>query len=305
MIMTKLKNLSAQTFLKISVILVLIGRGYQYLFFSAPFMSLYYYAEFLKPYIEEETGMLWHDFLSLPEIDNYTQAIIYGIGGLFLITILYILFLNKKNYRWFQVPILASGIGLIFLAVLLTITKNYKLGQFIEYSIQFTSPFLLLSFIKYKWIQQNLLFILKLLIALTFVGHGLYAIGYYPVPGYFVDMVIRIFKCSESFARTFLTIAGVLDMILAIGLFLPNKSIVKYCLIWAVIWGFSTAIAGVVGNFYSDFIMRSLHQTIYEMAYRLPHGLLPVLGIFLLNKKSNVLEEPSKKNLKTASSLEV
>jgi hypothetical protein len=188
--------------------------------------------------------------------------------------------------------------------VLLTITKNYKLGQFIEYSIQFTSPFLLLSFIKYKWIQQNLLFILKLLIALTFVGHGLYAIGYYPVPGYFVDMVIRIFKCSESFARTFLTIAGILDMILAIGLFLPNKSIVKYCLIWAVIWGFSTAIARVVGNFYSDFIMRSLHQTIYEMAYRLPHGLLPVLGLLLLDRKSCVLKKKTKKSLKTFTSLE-
>jgi hypothetical protein len=302
--MTRPKNLSTQTFLKFSVILVLIGRGYQYLFFSAPFMSLYYYVEFLKPYVEEKTGMLWHDFLSLPEIDNYTQAIIYGIGGLFLITIPYILFLNKKNYRWFQVPILASGIGLIFLAVLLTITKNYKLGQFIEYSIQFTSPFLLLSFIKYKWIQQNLLFILKLLIALTFVGHGLYAIGYYPVPGYFVDMVIRIFKCSESFARTFLTIAGILDMMLAIGLFLPNKSIVKYCLLWAVIWGFSTAIARVVGNYYPDFIMRSLHQTIYEMAYRLPHGLLPVLGLLLLDHKSCVLKKKTKKSLKTFTSLE-
>jgi hypothetical protein len=274
------------------------------LFFSAPFMSLYYYAEFLKPYVEEKTGMLWHDFLSLPEIDNYTDAMICSIGSLFLITIPFIFLLKKKNYVWLQLPILASGIGLIFLAVLLTITKNYKLGQFIEYSIQFTSPFLLLSFIKYKWIQQNLLFILKLLIALTFVGHGLYAIGYYPVPGYFVDMVIRIFKCSESFARTFLTIAGILDMMLAIGLFLPNKSIVKYCLLWAVIWGFSTAIARVVGNYYPDFIMRSLHQTIYEMAYRLPHGLLPVLGLLLLDRKSCVLKKKAKKSLKTFTSLE-
>jgi hypothetical protein len=302
--MTGPKNISTQTFLKISVILVLIGRGYQYLFFSAPFMSLYYYAEFLKPYVEEKTGMLWHDFLSLPEIDNNTDAMICSIGSLFLITIPFIFLLKKKNYVWPQLPILASGIGLIFLAVLLTITKNYKLGQFMEYSIQFTSPFLLLSFIKYKWIQQNLLFILKLLIALTFVGHGLYAIGYYPVPGYFVDMVIRIFKCSESFARTFLTIAGILDMMLAIGLFLPNKSIVKYCLLWAVIWGFSTAIARVVGNYYPDFIMRSLHQTIYEMAYRLPHGLLPVLGLLLLDRKSCVLKKKTKKSLKTFTSLE-
>jgi hypothetical protein len=302
--MTRPKNLSTQTFLKISAILVLIGRGYQYLFFSAPFMSLYYYAEFLKPYVEEKTGMLWHDFLSLPEIDKYTKAIINCIGGLFLITIPYILFLKQKNYRWFQVPILASGVGLIFLAVLLTITKNYKVGQFIEYSIQFTSPFLLLSFIRFKWVQHNLLFILKLLIALTFVGHGLYAIGYYPVPGYFVDMVIRIFKCSESFARSFLMIAGILDMVIAIGLFLPNKNVVKYCLIWAVIWGFSTAIARVVGNYYSDFIFRSLHQTIYEMVYRLPHGLLPVLGLLLLNSKSYVVKKTTKKSLKTFTSLE-
>jgi hypothetical protein len=302
--MTRPKYLSTQTFLKISVILVLVGRGYQYLFFSIPFMSLYYYADFLKPYVEEKTGMLWHDFLSLPEIDNYTKAIICGIGGLFLITIPCILFLKKKNYTWFQLPILASGIGLVFLAMLLTITKNYKLGQFIEYSIQFTSPFLLLGFIKYKWIQQNLFFILKLLIAFTFVGHGLYAIGYYPVPGYFVDMVIRIFKCSESFARTFLTIAGFLDMILAIGLFLPNKSIVKYCLVWAMIWGFLTAIARVFGNFYLDFIFRSLHQTAYEMCYRLPHGLLPILGLLLLDSKSYVLKK-TKKNLKTFTSLEV
>ncbi len=144
----------------------------------------------------------------------------------------------------------------------------------------------MLSFISYQWIQQNLLFILKLLIALTFLGHGLYAIGYYPVPGYFVDMVIRIFKCSESVARFFLFIAGVLDIVIAVGLFLPNKTVVKHCLIWAVIWGFSTAIARVLGNFYSDFILHSLHQTVYEMLYRLPHGLFPLLALFLLNTKS-------------------
>ena len=280
------KDQLVPVFLKTAVIVVLLGRGYQYLFFSAPFMSLYYYAAFLKPYVEHITGMLWHDFLSLPEIDHYTDALIYCVGCLFLATIPFIILLKKKNYTWFQLPILAAGIGLIFLAVLLTVTKNYKVGQFIEYSIQFTSPFLLLSFISYQWIQQNLLFILKLLIALTFLGHGLYAIGYYPVPGYFVDMVIRIFKCSESVARFFLLIAGVLDIVIAVGLFLPNKTVVKHCLIWAVIWGFSTAIARVLGNFYSDFILHSLHQTVYEMLYRLPHGLFPLLALFLLNTKS-------------------
>jgi hypothetical protein len=249
-------------------------------------MNLYYYAEFLKPYIEKKTGLLWHDFLSLPEIDVYTEYVIYTFGSLFLITIPFVLFLNHQNYKRLQYPILTSGIGLIFLAVLLTISNNYKVGQFIEYSLQFTLPFLLLSFIRYDVVKDNLLLILKLLIAFTFVGHGLYAIGYYPVPGYFVDMVIRIFNCSESVARTFLTVAGILDMVIAIGLFLPNKKIISYCLIWAVIWGFSTAIARVIGNYYPHFIMRSLHQTVFEMVYRLPHGLIPFLALMLLNNKS-------------------
>lgn len=285
--MTKFtKDLQILAIIKISLILVLLGRAYQYLFFSAPFMNLYYYAEFLKPYIERKTGLLWHDFLSLPEIDVYTDYAIYGFGGLFLFTIPCVSILDRKNYKWLQVPILAAGIGLIFLAVLLTISNNNKVGQFFEYSLQFTLPFLLLCCITYDKVKDNLLLILKVLIAFTFLGHGLYAIGYYPVPGYFVDMVIRVFNCSESVARTFLNIAGILDLVIAIGLFLPNKRIVSYCLVWAVIWGFSTAIARVVGNFYPHFILRSLHQTVFEMVYRVPHGLIPVLARILLNNNS-------------------
>jgi len=269
-------------YLKLSVILVLLGRAYQYFFFSAPFMSLYYYAEFLKPYIENKTGLTWHDFLSLPAIDNYTDYAIWISGGFFLLTIPFVIWLKKRNLKYFQLPIVLSGIGLIFLAVLLTITKNYKVGQFIEYSIQFSTPFLLLSFIRFKMPTKRLLTILKLLIALTFVGHGLYALGYYPVPGYFVDMVIRIFQCSESFARNFLLVAGILDMVIAVGIFLPHRTIVKYCLLWAIIWGFATAIARVYGNFYSDFILNSLHQTIYQSIFRLPHGLFPLLAFQIL-----------------------
>tara|TARA_R100000935_G_scaffold26588_1_gene46530 strand:- start:3200 stop:4105 length:906 start_codon:yes stop_codon:yes gene_type:complete len=282
----KMPNSKLITFLKISVILVLLGRAYQFIFFSAPFISLYYYAEYFKPYVEKQFKMTWHEFLSLPEIDIYTDYIVYCFGTLFIITIPFVIWLRQKNYKAFQIPILLSGIGLIFLAVLLTITKNYKIGQFIEYSIQFTTPFILLSYLRFNLSYKTLQFILKLITALTFIGHGLYALGYYPVPGYFVDMVIRIFNCSESFAKSFLLIAGILDFVIAIGIFLPNKTIVKYCLIWAVIWGFSTAMARLLGNFYSDFIIRSLHQNTFEMLYRLPHGLIPLLLLYMHNKGS-------------------
>ena len=45
---------------------------------------------------------------------------------------------------------------------------------------------------------------LKIAIALTFSAHGLYAIGYYPQPGVFVDMLINILHFSETTAKDFL-----------------------------------------------------------------------------------------------------
>jgi hypothetical protein len=45
-------------------------------------------------------------------------------------------------------------------------------------------------------------------------------------------------------------------------------------------------MARLLGNFYSDFIIRSLHQNTFEMLYRLPHGLIPLLLLYMHNKGS-------------------
>jgi hypothetical protein len=274
-------------YLKICVILILCGRAYQYIFFSAPFGMLLYFSEFLKPLVEEQSGLTWHAFLSLPEIDIGIKYFTQFQGFLFLTTSLLVVFLNKKNIKWLQLPVIISGFALIFLAVLLLIEKNYRIGQFIEYTIQFSLPFILVAYISDRLNKNKLLLLIKIIIALTFFGHGLYAIGYYPVPGYFVDMTITILNCSETFARQLLYLAGILDIVIAIGIFLPHTTIVKYLIIWAILWGFATAIARVAGNFYFNFILNSLHQNTYEMLYRLPHGIIPLL--LLLNVKTRFL----------------
>ena len=63
---------------------------------------------------------------------------------------------------------------------------------------------------------------LILLIAAVFIAHGLYAVGYYPIPGYFLGMVIDILGLTEQGARNFLLIAGILDFIGAFLIFLPK-----------------------------------------------------------------------------------
>ena len=106
-------------------------------------------------------------------------------------------------------------------------------------------------------------------------------------------MVIHIFGCSESTAISFLYIAGILDFIIAILIFIPKVS--KFALWYAIIWGLLTAFARIVANFYIDFPWQSIHQNLYGVLYRLPHGLVPfitlllILPTFDLYKKRNAI----------------
>ena len=120
----------------------------------------------------------------------------------------------------------------------------------------------------------------KIAIAFTFSAHGLYAIGFYPQPGVFVDMLINILHLSETTAKTFLVVAGILDFVLAIGIFIPR--IAQYFLIYAAVWGGLTALARVWANFYLAFPIDSLHQNLHETLYRLPHMLIPLAVLYIL-----------------------
>ena len=126
---------------------------------------------------------------------------------------------------------------------------------------------------------KRLVLYLKIAIAFTFTAHGLYAVGYYPQPGVFVDMLINILHVSEATAKDFLIVAGVLDFAIAIGIFIPR--IAKYFLLYAALWGGLTALARVWANFYWAFALSSLHQNLYETLYRLPHMLIPLALVFM------------------------
>ena len=64
------------------------------------------------------------------------------------------------------------------------------------------------------------------------------------------------------------------------------KKTLKVTAIYAVFWGFLTALARVVANYSTDFPLETLHQYGFETVVRLCHGLGPLLILFLLNKQS-------------------
>ncbi|MFD0992415.1 DoxX-like family protein [Tenacibaculum geojense] len=276
--------------LKLSVFLIFIGRAWQHIFWDAPFRTFFWNESLLKPFVEKYLNISWTNYVTSPQTDAFIQTCIQANGILYAIAAFCAIIITKNNKKAVQIPIFLGGLGLVFLSVLLAKEKFYHIAQFFEHSIQFGLPFLLLYSLHHNFEVKKLVLTLKILIAITFISHGLYAFGVYPVPGKFIDMVINIFGCTESVAISFLYIAGILDFLLAILIFVPITA--KYALMYAVLWGILTAIARIAANFYWEFPLQSLHQHVYEVVYRIPHGLTPLMvltGIVIYWKQNKLV----------------
>jgi len=141
------------------------------------------------------------------------------------------------------------------------------------------SPTLLYLLLFTNISNNKLIYIGKIAVALTFLCHGLYAIGYYPLPGQFVDMMINGFFVNQEQSVLLLKVFGIIDILIALTIFLPITTSIS--LWYAILWGTLTALARVTTNFYIDFPWQSLNQWIPEMLYRIPHGSIPLFVLFL------------------------
>src|SRR5690606_18123341 len=119
--------------------------------------------------------------------------------------------------------------------------SGFQMAMLLEHSSQIFAPIILLLFIYRSVENERIVFFAKVLIALTFIFHGFYALGIYPVPGKFIDMLISVFGVSEQTAKSLLFLAGTMDILICALIFFPRFQ--KPALIYAVAWGFITALA--------------------------------------------------------------
>jgi hypothetical protein len=126
--------------------------------------------------------------------------------------------------------------------------------------------------------------LLKYTLSLTFIGHGLYAMGIYPVPSDFSTMTMIALDLSEETALRYLFLIGVIDFIVAITLWIPTtwlpsaraQDIKHWALIYMLIWGGCTTIARLWGHWESAPMAEWLMRWSPEMLLRLPHALVPL-----------------------------
>jgi hypothetical protein len=266
--------------LKIITISVLLGRAWQHLFWDVPFRALLW-DESLMTSVVKMLGMSWQDYITNLEIAYQQEFVVQMIGVFYLLLIVFIFFI-KAEKRWIKWLLWLSSVFLFALSLLYWKENFYRIGQLIEFTLQTTTPIFLIFAIYKTQNTTAFRFWLKVAIAFTFVGHGLYAFGYYPVPGTFVQMVLDMLVLNDGQAATLLKVMGVLDFAVAIGLFLPF--VWKFSVWYCIIWGFATAFARIVANFDSFAPIQSLHQWLPETIYRLPHGGIPLFLWFLMRK---------------------
>lgn len=270
-------NQRSVTWLRLLLIVLCLGRAWQGLFWDLPLRTFFWDQSLLQGTVEWLTGDTWQNYVTNRSIniDYWINCLGVFMGVFWLLSASLVAFIQAKH-RWGKWVLNLLTLSFFILAVLYFKEKFWQVGQLLEYSLQVGAP-LIFGHVIYNG-KNTAAFrrTLKILVAICFTCHGLYAFGYYPQPGVWVQWCMRIYGFSDdATAILFLKIIGVIDFIAAALIFWrPTFTIaVWYC----VIWGTMTALARIVANYYSTMGVASLHQHSYETLYRLVHGGIPFL----------------------------
>lgn len=266
----------------INAILLLIGRSWQHFADSVPVRALLWNEELFRPLVEA-VNVSWVDYVTNLQYDQSITYFTYLFGSFYaLLAALLIVTRGSRmaKYKRYFLGIIRRSLEwcslfLFILAFCYFLDKNYLLGQWGEYALQWMSPLFLSIYLFRTQTTRWLVIAMKIALAVTFVCHGLYALGYYPVPGSFQTMLMRIFPLTAAQTQQVLKVAGIADLILSIVIFLPQRKWVLIALGYATVWGFLTALARPVAHFYPQFWWDSLTQWIPEFLFRAPHFLIP------------------------------
>jgi hypothetical protein len=263
------------------LIALILGWAWQMFRWSIPLRSLLWNQELMEGLIQNWFGITWAEYAGNPLASRVIDRIQYGLGAVFLLSGLGALFLpiSWRKLRW-SLGITASLI-LLFVFYLLFREQFYRWGNLVEHSIQMTLP-ILFCWVVYRQSDPKLIWLMKAVIALTFLGHGLYAIGYYPVPGKYIDMLVSIVGLKEAQCLVVLKIAGVLDVLVAVLIWFPRLT--RYVLYYAIVWGSLTALARVVAYWEWAMWVSSLDQWLNQTLIRLGHGGVPLALYWMIHR---------------------
>jgi hypothetical protein len=273
----------SQRFLQASIFVLLLSRAWQYLYWDSPLRTLLWDEDLVSPYVAR-LGWTWDKWVSSPQASHYIDLMNSTMGIGFLIAAIGVFIITKAPAVG-KVLLIIGGVLCLFHALLDTKAHFGRIGHFAELSLQWISPFLLVYLFSKYYTDRRFHIGIRIAIALTFIGHGLYAWGYYPVPGQFQQMMISSFGVSNQQALHLLKTAGFLDFLAAFLLFVPARKWAHVGLYYIIIWGFLTAMARMWSNLELSSMTNLLAFWLSETTVRFVHFLVPLALLYWWKEK--------------------
>ncbi len=226
-------------------------------------------------------GITWDEFVGSGADDGLVQQGVARIGWLYFAAAVLTLTVGKRS--WLQMAGLFGGCGLlVVLSYANYVAAQYQLPMFVEQGGQMLMPVLLVLALALGVRHRVTVFAAIVALVMTFAGHGSYALNLWPTPATFYAMTCVILDIEYETARIILRIAGVLDLVVCVGIVIPPLR--RGCALYAAVWGFITAIARPVAGMAWGLYYWGADQFLHEAVLRAPHFLIP-LYLFLLWRK--------------------
>lgn len=282
--------------------LVLLARGWLTLRWESPVRDLLWNESLLSPVVGL-FGATWEDYAASSD-----AGITLGlqIAGWLLIASAPLPWLvgHRRWAAWLLAPaVFLLGVD----AVARFAGGNFELGSALEYALQWGAPLLVviacapkranrvnranlasrpvedafangwqhrpstLPTVGNRWIALGMV-----CCAATFVGHGLYAIGFHSVPWHFQAMTGDLLGLGETGCLRFLFVVGVLDLVAAAVLLVPSWRRTGLC--YMVGWGAATALARPLSH------GGTLDPWVVEALVRTPHWLVPLVLLWVISE---------------------
>lgn len=192
------------------------------------------------------TGKRWDAYLDSPYYEVWPRALLFA-SVLILVSGLLLRWLKPYAVGLSGILLIFSGLVIFSLTLLQSFDRGFAAVRMMEHSLQWSAVFVFMQTTRREGLSGHLLRLMRICCALTFAGHGLFAMNVLPVPVHFIDMTMQILSLPEDQARQFLWLAGVLDLLAAISVGLPGRWR-KAGLYYMVVWGLLTTLARYVAN---------------------------------------------------------
>lgn len=274
-----------------------LGRGWLHFTKDSPYWSLFWSEELVSPLLGL-IGVEWSSYVESATVEATLNTISMGLGLLYIVlsvvTARASAELLRTGERPFRSPLVQRSLWLL-LGLQLVYVSTYWLGKslyfpiWLEQSTLIALPWLCLSTglrgedqtraqsTDDLYLSRAPITVTRLALSCTFIGHGMFALGLYPVPEDYLVMVMRTFGCSQQSAQTMLWWAGALDVLAAIAVWTPRRYLrVRWsALTYMLAWGAITACARVVGHWGLGTFTDTVWYWLPELMLRLPHALIP------------------------------